>query len=503
MRENTFLTWVLCPRSAAPRGGYSRSAGAFAPDASPPVPWNFFLIYVGASLYFMSYSLEAATGSLTLLYFNSKGWGNAHRDILYVACMCTQAAMPIYAAPLLGLWARRRHIKSLLLYCQLVSLAGCLLAAVANRRLVMLVAMNLMAVSGYSTQPLRSSYIARAVQPRVRTKWMAALALSMLLGAAVSPFITLACSSAPLPAQPTRAQAASWAYWSVNRYTLVYLTGAVVTALVAVLTAAFFREFPNDRSSGKGGTSAGDLAVALAEARWRRLRECDRASYRSVQAYFAALFACDGISQGMMSVAIYPVLGDIYEMSAAQMSLITIVLSFVALLPPALAACLSTVLSDRVLMSIGLALKSVGVLFTLIPDGGSSSAGRWLFLVGYILIVKASLFFLMSGTSNLTKQLGDQATPLNMSFNVMARNFGNFAGMALAGPFILSWYHTWAWLVISLPLGLAWLLLLHPHFWARLDCSSADAPRWVAAWAALRLDDDPGVLQSALASLED
>jgi hypothetical protein len=45
---------------------------------------------------------QAATGSLTLLYFNFKGWGNQHRDYLYVAAMCTQAAMPIYMAPLLG-----------------------------------------------------------------------------------------------------------------------------------------------------------------------------------------------------------------------------------------------------------------------------------------------------------------------------------------------------------------------------------------------------------------
>jgi len=70
--------------------------------ARPPIPWNFFLIYAGAIMYFMSYSLEAATGSLTLLYFNSKGWGSDRRDYLYVAAMCTQAAMPIYAAPLLG-----------------------------------------------------------------------------------------------------------------------------------------------------------------------------------------------------------------------------------------------------------------------------------------------------------------------------------------------------------------------------------------------------------------
>lgn len=148
----------------------------------PPIPWNFFLVYAGAVMYFMSYSLEAATGSLTLLYFNSKGWGSDRRDYLYVAAMCTQAAMPIYAAPLLGAcqhpppcllahlptrpgltrrpahtgwYAKKYYIKTLLVFCQVVSFFGCLLAAVANRRMIMLLALNMMAISGYSTQPVR------------------------------------------------------------------------------------------------------------------------------------------------------------------------------------------------------------------------------------------------------------------------------------------------------------------------------------------------------------
>jgi hypothetical protein len=148
----------------------------------PPIPWNFFLVYAGAVMYFMSYSLEAATGSLTLLYFNSKGWGSDRRDYLYVAAMCTQAAMPIYAAPLLGAcqhppllallptpplvspaghpvttgwYAKKYYIKTLLVFCQVVSFFGCLLAAVANRRVLMLLALNMMAISGYSTQPVR------------------------------------------------------------------------------------------------------------------------------------------------------------------------------------------------------------------------------------------------------------------------------------------------------------------------------------------------------------
>ena len=57
--------------------------------------------------------------------------------------------------PLLGFYAKRYHIKTLLVWCQLVSLLGCLLAAVANRRLLMLLALNMMAISGYSTQPVR------------------------------------------------------------------------------------------------------------------------------------------------------------------------------------------------------------------------------------------------------------------------------------------------------------------------------------------------------------
>ena len=32
-----------------------------------------------------------------------------------------------------------------------------------------------------------------------------------------------------------------------------------------------------------------------------------------------------------------------------------------------------------------------------------------------------------------------RAAAKNMSYNVMSRNFGNFLGMATAGPFILTW----------------------------------------------------------------
>jgi predicted MFS family arabinose efflux permease len=252
-----------------------------------------------------------------------------------------------------------------------------------------------------------------------------------------------------------------------------------------------------------GGKSAGDLAMSLAEERWRRLSEEERGYYRRVQAYFALLFTMDGISQGMMSVAIYPVLGDVYNLTADQMSLITMVLSTVALLPPAIAAVLSKWLADRDLMALGLALKSVGVMFTLFPAGGNTLLGRWLFIIGYVLVVKASLFFLMSGTSNLTKQLGDQANPQNMSYNVMSRNFGNFLGMLIAGPFILTWYHTWAWLVISFPLSLAWVLLLYPYFWQRMDPVDPFSPKWIPAtvWARLRVDDNPDVLDAELRAM--
>ena len=402
-----------------------------------------------------------------------------------------------------GYWAKKHHIKPMLVWCQVISLCGCLLAAVANRRLIMLLALNMMAISGYSTQPLRTSYIARAVETRERTKWMSALAFSMLLGAAISPFITLACSQARLPPTPTPAQEAAWVFWDVNRYTLVNITGAVLTAVVTVVTAAYFLEYPNDKAGGSGGKSAGDLAMTLAEERWRRLSEEERGYYRRVQAYFALLFTMDGISQGMMSVAIYPVLGDVYNLTADQMSLITMVLSTIALLPPAIAAVLSKWLADRDLMALGLALKSLGVMFTLFPAGGNTLLGRWLFIIGYVFVVKASLFFLMSGTSNLTKQLGDQANPQNMSYNVMSRNFGNFLGMLIAGPFILTWYHTWAWLVISFPLSLAWVLLLYPYFWQRMDPVDPYSPKWIpaTAWARLRVDDDPYVLEAELRAM--
>lgn len=301
----------------------------------------------------------------------------------------------------------------------------------------------------------------------------------------------------------TTQQESEWAYWSVNRYTLVYLTGAALTAVVIAVTHLFFLEHPNDKSAGLGAPSAGELAMSLAEERWQRLPEEDRACYRRVQTYFALLFCMDGISQGMMSVSIYPILGDVYDLSAQRMSLITMVLSFIALLPPAMAAVLSKWLADKEIMTLGLILKSIGVIVTLIPTSEYSNMGQWLFVIGYVFVVKASLFFLMSGTSNLTKQLGDQANPQNMSYNVASRNFGNFLGMLIAGPFILSWYHTWAWLVVAVPVAVAWVLLVTPYFWLRLDPLEPGTPKWIPvhAWARLRVDDDPAVLDTELRAM--
>ena len=92
----------------------------------------------------------------------------------------------------------------------------------------------------------------------------------------------------------------------------------------------------------------------------------------------------------MMSVSIYPILGDVrgsvpsgykvsiragrtphccsaprlpaqvYGFTAEQMSIITLVLSFIALLPPAIAAVLSRYMADREIMTLGLVLKTIG-----------------------------------------------------------------------------------------------------------------------------------------------
>jgi hypothetical protein len=57
-----------------------------------------------------------------------------------------------------GYWAKKHRIKPLLVWCQVISLCGCLLASIANRRVLMLLALNMMAISGYSTQPVRKCW---------------------------------------------------------------------------------------------------------------------------------------------------------------------------------------------------------------------------------------------------------------------------------------------------------------------------------------------------------
>jgi hypothetical protein len=69
--------------------------------------------------------------------------------------LCSRTRSYVSSSQRTGYWAKKYHIKPLLLWCQVISLAGCVLAAVANRRILMLLALNMMAISGYSTQPVR------------------------------------------------------------------------------------------------------------------------------------------------------------------------------------------------------------------------------------------------------------------------------------------------------------------------------------------------------------
>jgi MFS family permease len=151
-----------------------------------------------------------------------------------------------------------------------------------------------------------------------------------------------------------------------------------------------------------------------------------------------------------------------------DLGLIYELISVLAIVPPLLVAFLSKRLQDRQILLIGLVVKIVGISMFL-PLFGPVPA--WSVVVGYVLIIKASIFFFTAAMSLFTKLLGRGQL---LSGTLMgALSSASALGPALAQLFfadeMMKLFGGWTFGAFMLPVLAATALVCWPWFWARLD----------------------------------
>lgn len=156
-------------------------------------------------------------------------------------------------------------------------------------------------------------------------------------------------------------------------------------------------------------------------------------------------------------------LGIIYE-----------IISVLAIFPPILVAYLSKRLKDRQILLIGLIAKICGVLLFMPLFSGETIDERvpsWAVVTGFILLIKASIFFFTAAMSLFTKLLGPGVLLSGVLIGVLSSvsALGPALGQLFFAETMMGYFGTWKFGIFIAPVLLSTGLVIWPWFWTRLD----------------------------------
>lgn len=200
-------------------------------------------------------------------------------------------------------------------------------------------------------------------------------------------------------------------------------------------------------------------------------------------AFYSLIMLGVRTSTMVLAVSFQPILLDIFGVSESELGHAYLIVAIVALIPPLVVALLSGRLSDRVILSVGLALKLCGWMLFM-PLWRRS---KWNVIAGYVLVLKASMFFVPTTISLFTKIMGE----LNHGITSLAwlwsiANLSPALVQLLMSSEIVDWYGTWRFAMFAVPCLLATIGVATPLGWGLLDSEAELGRRDVRAAFAVR-----------------
>lgn len=172
------------------------------------------------------------------------------------------------------------------------------------------------------------------------------------------------------------------------------------------------------------------------------------------------------VSAGVFMTAFQPVLVNVFHTSDAKLGLVFELIAIFAIVPPLLVAILSRYLMDRQIMVIGLCSKIIGMCLFL-PIFGE--VREWQVIAGFMLIVKASIFFSTASMSLFTKLLGRMSTSSVLGMLASGSNVGPAVAQILLAGHIVQLFGGMGFGVFGMPAVLSLGVIVAPRYWRRLD----------------------------------
>lgn len=177
---------------------------------------------------------------------------------------------------------------------------------------------------------------------------------------------------------------------------------------------------------------------------------------------FTLLLIGPGIAFCVIQETFQPAVMGVFGATAVELAYLYKIVAAFSVLPPLLAASLSTWLCDRDLMVLGLSLKLAGAALYMPVCGGLS---RQRVVLAYMLVVQASEFFNTAVIALFTKKVGGGgkcAEAIGVMYS-MAHSVPALLQVALAGK-LMSVFGTWMMGVAFLPTVAVLIVIASPCF---------------------------------------
>ncbi|KAI0566451.1 Major Facilitator [Gracilaria domingensis] len=402
--------------------------------------------------------LVMTTVSPTLvLYMNHVNFTSPTNITPYVTASAIASAVPIASNIIFGRVASSIGPANALSLIGFTSAIGIgLVLAVRSTVLVFFIGYALYSCSN-SMRIIRLSILSQIVPENKRTTVLATHALMTPIGALMGPITWIGLS---------RYQGSSqYGQFTLDRFSLAYSIAFIILTSIGLLAAVALRKLPTTEGHQSTQSYIEPTQVVVRENGLDITVNLNKFRTR-VFAYFCTVMLCVNMSSGIYMTAFQPVLVNVFRVTDAKLGFVFELIAVFAIVPPLLVAFLSRHLMDRQIMVIGLGSKLIGMLLFMPLFG---PVREWQVIIGFMLIIKASIFFSTASMSLFTKVLGTLSNSALIGLLASGSSVGPAVAQLLISDHIVQFFGSLKFALFSFPAIIGMLMILWPQFWKRLN----------------------------------
>lgn len=429
-----------------------------------------------------------AVSPTLLLYMNNAGFTTPTNIAPYVVTSTLSTAVPVVSNLAITALASSIGPGRALAIGALVAAFGIALFLLARHSLILFMIGYGLYASCNSFRVVRVSLLSKVVPPKDRTTVLATHALMTPLGALAGPLLWISAQT-----YRNGHELYSLGPFSVvmDRFSIVYILTLVAMFIIYLVAATRLRNIvpysaadedgekpvtdeenqqPQTAQNNSGAdTHSGRLHPAVVRFSDGHEETVDLQKYRNyVFAYFCFIMLGVNLSAGIYMTAFQPVLVNEFDTSDAKLGAIYEAIAIFAVIPPLVVALLSRYLMDRHILVIGLMIKLIGMVLFL-PLFGPVRETQ--VIIGFLLIIKASIFFSTASMSLFTKILGPMSTSFLLGVLASASSVGPAFAQILLSSRIVTWFGSILFGLFALPSVASLLMIIWPRNWRRLNPS--------------------------------